>query len=470
MASSVIQFILGLPLFIFVVHMVNMVNMVNIVLSIAGEWSDACVKLVSSVLDIPHSNSNLDKLRKFFKTSKNNVTEGEKLFDIPVHQRCDGTTIKLGAFVKRKDDESTSKINSFNVKRIAVRADLSKTVVILVPAECGPGHKKQKPANNNLVVEEITIDVNDVTPMKDKGVCPDIARNGMEIVSRSSVNYSYHIQKFVRKHQLSSAMRKQVQTFLEGFSMTGTCSLGCVNWQTDPAILGLERDTDFSLDYRVERRMDKETNMDLLLGDHWDVWSCVGTDAYRIILTMELVVDSHQELFLKMDGTLITGKLDSTGDYRANCFKDSSHMFSAKRLLDITNNRTRRLSINNASGAHITPGQTLAWDEFQTQSAGNSPWRGQCGTSGGVHSAAMSVEELFTSGTSLPTFPASSTPNPPPSIKIVFNSPIKEVSGEDSGLSTGTGPNTSTGGPDQTEDGDCGQESPPPPGHLALLC
>ena len=313
------------------------------------------------------------------------------------------------------------------------------------------------------------------------------------------------MQKFVRKHQLSSAMRKQVQTFLEGFSMTGTCSLGCVNWQTDPAILGLERDTDFSLDYRyqitsgrislirsmtvvsrVERRMDKETNMDLLLGDHWDVWSCVGTDAYRIILTMELVVDSHQELFLKMDGTFITGKLDSTGDYRANCFKDSSHMFSAKRLLDITNNGTRRLSINNASGAHITPGrsntsrhfshriiigQTLAWDEFQTQSAGNSPWRGQCGTSGGVHSAAMSVEELYASGTSLPTFPASSTNAVQtlekllaamPQSQIVFNSPIKEVnwsfrgtlleklmvlqvSGEDSGMSNlGTGPNTST--------------------------
>ena len=191
MASSVIQFILGLPLLFLEV-------LVNIVLSIAGEWSDSCVKLVSSVLDIPHSNSNMDKLRKFFKTSKNNVTEGEKvtkLFDIPVYQRCDGTTIKLGAFVTRKDDESTSKINSFNVKRIAVKADLSKTVVILVPAECGgPGHKKQKPANNNMVVEEITIDVNDVTPMKDKGVCPDIARNGMEMVSRSSVNYSYHIQ------------------------------------------------------------------------------------------------------------------------------------------------------------------------------------------------------------------------------------------------------------------------------------
>ena len=88
-----------------------------------------------------------------------------------------------------------------------------------------------------------------------------------------------------------------------------------------------------------------------------------------------------------------------------------------------------------------------------------------------MHSAAMSVEELFASGTSLPTFPASSTNAVQtlekllaamPQSQIVFNSPIKEVnclfrgtlfekrmflqvSGEDSGMSNlGTGPNTST--------------------------
>ena len=58
------------------------------------------------------------------------------------------------------------------------------------------------------------------------------------------------LQKFVRKHQLSSTMRKQLQTFLSGFSMAGTCSLGCINWQLDPTILGLERETDFSMEYR----------------------------------------------------------------------------------------------------------------------------------------------------------------------------------------------------------------------------
>ena len=61
---------------------------------------------------------------------------------------------------------------------------------------------------------------------------------------------SIFLQKFVRKHQLSSTMRKQIQTFLSGFSMAGTCSLGCINWQLDPTILGLERETDFSMEYR----------------------------------------------------------------------------------------------------------------------------------------------------------------------------------------------------------------------------
>ena len=39
----------------------------------------------------------------------------------------------------------------------------------------------------------------------------------------------------------------------------------------DPAILGLERDTDFSLEYQVERYVEHTSQMDLLLGKEWDV-------------------------------------------------------------------------------------------------------------------------------------------------------------------------------------------------------
>ena len=53
-------------------------------------------------------------------------------------------------------------------------------------------------------------------------------------------------------------MRKEVQKFLAGFSMSGSASLGCVNWQLDPAILGLERETDFSLEHRQDNQCNDE--------------------------------------------------------------------------------------------------------------------------------------------------------------------------------------------------------------------
>ena len=118
-----------------------------------------------------------------------------KLYDIPVYQRSDGATIKLGAFITRNDNEASLKNNIFNVKRIAVRADLRKTFVIIVPTECGgSGQDKGEKQATNKVVEEITLDVNNVTLLKDKGVCPDTARNGMELVSRSAASYPFHIQ------------------------------------------------------------------------------------------------------------------------------------------------------------------------------------------------------------------------------------------------------------------------------------
>ena len=53
--------------------------------------------------------------------------------------------------------------------------------------------------------------------------------------------------------------------------MSGSSSLGCVDWTCDPLILGLERDTDFSMEYRVEKYVDQISHMDLLLGRGWDV-------------------------------------------------------------------------------------------------------------------------------------------------------------------------------------------------------
>ena len=239
-------------------------------------------------------------------------------------------------------------------------------------------------------------------------------------------------------------MRKEVQRFLAGFSMSGSASLGCVNWQLDPAILGLERETDFSLEHRIERAVDITTHFDLLMGRGWDVRTMCGSEGYRVILTVEVLVDCGQELLMKMHGTLVTGRLD-LAQYRAVSLRDTSglHMLCNRRLSDITNNRTRRLS-------DVTPGQTLAWDEFQSQSAGNSPYRPP---SGGAASVTVSLDDMFASGNLPGNFPAASTStfqtlekllSAIPQSQIVFNSPIKEVSGENTGLASSLGPNTST--------------------------
>ena len=112
----------------------------------------------------------------------------------------------------------------------------------------------------------------------------------------------------------------------------------------------------------------------------------------------------------------------------------------------------------------VASGQTLAWDEFQTHSAGNSPFRGGIGAagSGGVPSVTVSLDDMFASG-NLANFPAASTStfqtletllSQLPQSQIVFNSPIKEVSGENTGLGSSTvGPNTSTPA-DDLETGD----------------
>ena len=59
---------------------------------------------------------------------------------------------------------------------------------------------------------------------------------------------------------------------------------------------------------------------------------------------------------MKMHGTLVSGRLDLT-QYRAISLRDTSslNMLCNRRLSDITNNRTRRLS-------DVTPGMTVEED------------------------------------------------------------------------------------------------------------
>ena len=131
-----------------------------------------------------------------------------------------------------------------------------------------------------------------------------------------------------------SCLRSSVQLFLSGSSLSRSVSLGDVDWRLDPGILGLDRETDYTLEYRsadlqnllkfilgifrIEQYSGLENvscHLDLLLGRGWDVRGvdggggpngehCLG---YRVILTLELRVDmKHQLRYLHISDPVYT--------------------------------------------------------------------------------------------------------------------------------------------------------------------
>ena len=137
---------------------------------------------------------------------------------------------------------------------------------------------------------------------------------------------------------------------------------------------------------------------------------------------------------MKMHATHISGQMNQSS-YRSECLKDSTnlHVACMRRLSDIT----------NGTGG-VSQGLTLAWDEFQLNSAENSPSRQR----------EIPSEAIITGVNSMSSFQATSTAfnslekllSTVPASQMVFNSPIKETVGENShlSLSMGAGPNTST--------------------------
>jgi len=385
------------------------------------------------------SRHTLEKLRDILTFGGPSIvlgSKGDTMHLMPVYLRGDGATFKLGSFVVRKIDGVL-----YTIKSIMVRADMEQVNITISPVDT-------KGNTTEVKNEETVCSVEDVEVVKGKSPDVVVARDGMEMVARVIINSPQHVQKLVRKHQLGVAMRRGVQKFLGGFSMSENASLGCVDWRMDPDILELDRNSDFCVEYRVEKCVQQDSTMDQIMGNEWDVRTLSGTDGYRIILTLEVMVDSNQELVMKMHATLVTEKLDKSS-YRTVCLRDTtnSHIACNRRLSDIT-----------ADGA--SRGLTLAWDEFQTQSAENSPCRAP-----GVPSVTVSIDDMLAgSGGSLQGFPTTSTAfhslerllSSIPQSQLVFNSPIKEVSGEYTHLSTtaGTGPNTSTPADDLDQTGD----------------
>lgn len=304
----------------------------------------------------------LEKILKFMSPNVTSGSTGEQVYRLPIYLRRDGVVIKLGYLMKKSGVEIL-----YIVREILASEHMKNITVILSPIEYGEaGVAKMK--------EELhVVDVEEVNPLKGRMMSLELARDGMRKVATSIARYPLHIQRLLRKHQLATQIRNSVQKFLAGFSLARSTNIGCVDWRLDPGLLGLERETDFSLEYRVERFAGGiMSHLDLLLGKGWDVRKVGG--GFRVIMTLELSVDVNQQIRLDTHATLCQGELDT--NYRTKCMDVFSssvvspptpHFLLFSR--DTTKEHLERKSetpdkfesLQSNKGA----GVSLDWEEFQ---------------------------------------------------------------------------------------------------------
>lgn len=406
------------------------------------------------------STSTMDRIKSIFKQPIQGGEHPGKLYSIPVYQRKDGTTLRIGHLVERTSpkskmgDEASDQEDMVLYQKVHVindillTADMTNVTLSLNPVE----------GVNVIHSEEMLCDVDEVESLPGKKVAATLAKKGIATVIRDIPAYPHHIQRTIRKHMLAASLRREVQKFLAGFSMAKTLSLGTLDWRLDPGILGLERSTDFSLDYHVEKFTTTVSHLDVLMGQGWDVRTISGTDGYRVVLTLELWVDLNFDIKVQIHGCLCSGALD-LASYRSTCLKvytspesraAVSRLVSARSVTSVNNTRMTQ----DGSKAGIS----MAWDEFQPPSADTSPNRLP-----GIPSATTSLEDLIaglgdhgastamegldaalaqaSSSTALGCLDEALARVPFRKNDLMFESPIKE---ESINISSADGPNTST--------------------------
>ena len=114
---------------------------------------------------------------------------------MPVYQRRDGATIKLGYLVKRTNGDQTA----FAVKQILTRKDLATVTLTLVPYQILM--KTGAPIEKTCRVEDVSC----VRGRRLEAVVA-MARDGMADIAASISSYPVAIQRQVRKHQVAASL------------------------------------------------------------------------------------------------------------------------------------------------------------------------------------------------------------------------------------------------------------------------
>ena len=131
------------------------------------------------------SKDTLDKLRDLFSWGGPSIVDGsisDDRFLMPVFQRDDGMTVKLGYIVSREKGGVM-----YAVKNIMIQADLGEVNLSLSPVEVNDTSVEVKN-------EEMICGIDEVQPVKCNSMSVNVAMDGMEMVARSIVTSPKHVQ------------------------------------------------------------------------------------------------------------------------------------------------------------------------------------------------------------------------------------------------------------------------------------
>ena len=219
---------------------------------------------ISSAKQMAESVGRYRRLFGIFRAEVRTGSAGDEVFNLPIVVRRDGAEFKVGQVVRRGRTRLV-----YLVREILQRGDLTGIDIVLSPVELR--------GDTATLMEEIVLaSLQELVPLKQRLVSLEVARDGMRKVSGNIGRYPEHILRTLRKYQVASLIRDSVQKFLAGFSLARSVSLGSFDWRFDPGILGLERETDYSLEYKVEQYVELASQLDLILGRQWDVRRVCG--------------------------------------------------------------------------------------------------------------------------------------------------------------------------------------------------
>lgn len=299
------------------------------------------------------------KFRRKFSSEKTEK-DCNQYYSIPVFLRHDGVTIKAGCLVNRG-----TKLYIVREVLVQDQGGEGSAQVVVSPVS---GHCSD--AVVNVGCEVTLLPLSEVQLAQPRRVSLHLAQQCMHKVALMLPSSPPGIRRVMRRHQLASLIRREVQSTLVGFSRENIVSLGLIDWAHDPGILGLELSTQYSLQHRMDDYLDCFSPLDVLLGRGWDVLPVSGCSGFRVVTQLRLEVDINHQFNLRVHAANASGDLHPL-TYRSDCLLTSNDSVLERCDGDSPDSSLEcgplavSMVTHPPTSTDISQPVSLLWEEFQ---------------------------------------------------------------------------------------------------------